>query len=96
MTEKRAGDRYAFFKANVELSARILRIVWGVLQSGKPYNEGKAFSALRRRRRESGSPGCPRRRSLGAGRPRGRPGMRHLRVSVRVHGPRRRSGETPG
>lgn len=43
MIEKRAGDRYAFFKANVELSAKILRIAWGVLMSGKPYNEGKAF-----------------------------------------------------
>ncbi len=27
---KRQGDRYAFFKANVELGAKILRLVWGV------------------------------------------------------------------
>lgn len=43
MIDKRAGDRYAFFKANVELSAKILRIVWGVLRSGRPYNERKAL-----------------------------------------------------
>jgi transposase len=47
MTEKRAGDRHAFFKANVELSARILRIVWGVLRSGKPYDQKKAFACFK-------------------------------------------------
>ena len=96
MTEKRAGDRYAFFKANVELSARILRIVWGVLQSGKPYNEGKAFFCLKAKETRKRLARMPQEAKSRGGTTRGRPGMRHLRVSVRVHGPRRRSGETPG
>lgn len=35
---KRAGDPHAFFKANVELAAKLLRIVWGVWRSGRPYD----------------------------------------------------------
>jgi hypothetical protein len=35
---KRAGDRYAGFKAIVELTAKVLRIVWGVWRSGTPYD----------------------------------------------------------
>ena len=46
MIDKRGGDRYAFFKANVELSAHILRIVWGVLRSEKPFSPRKAFAGL--------------------------------------------------
>lgn len=44
MIDKRGGDRYAFFKANVELSAHMLRIVWGVLRSEKPFSPRKAFA----------------------------------------------------
>jgi len=35
---KRHGDRYAGFKAIVELAAKVLRIVWGVWRSGIPYD----------------------------------------------------------
>ncbi len=35
---KRQGDRYAGFKAIVELAAKVLRVVWGVWRSGTPYD----------------------------------------------------------
>jgi transposase len=35
---KRHGDRYAGFKAIVELAAKVLRILWGVWRSGTPYD----------------------------------------------------------
>lgn len=35
---KRRGDRHAFFKATVELAAKLLRLVWGVWRSGRPYD----------------------------------------------------------
>ena len=35
---KRAGDPHAFFKTNVELAAKLLRLVWGVWRSGRPYD----------------------------------------------------------
>jgi transposase len=35
---KRAGDPRAFFKATVELAAKLLRIVWGIWRSGRPYD----------------------------------------------------------
>jgi len=35
---KRHGDRYAGFKAIVELAAKLLRVVWGVWRSGCPYD----------------------------------------------------------
>jgi len=35
---KRAGDPHAFFKATVELAAKLLRLVWGVWRSGQPYD----------------------------------------------------------
>ncbi|OGB94764.1 MAG: hypothetical protein A3H39_17405 [candidate division NC10 bacterium RIFCSPLOWO2_02_FULL_66_22] len=35
---KRHGDRFAGFKAIVELAAKVLRIVWGVWRSGTPYD----------------------------------------------------------
>jgi transposase len=35
---KRQGDPHAFFKANVELAAKLLRLVWGVWRSGRPYD----------------------------------------------------------
>jgi len=35
---KRQGDRYAGFKAIVELAAKQLRVVWGVWRSGTPYD----------------------------------------------------------
>jgi transposase len=34
---KRQGDPHAFFKTNVELAAKLLRVVWGVWRSGRPY-----------------------------------------------------------
>jgi transposase len=51
---KRAGDRFAFFKATVELAAKLLRVVWGVWRSGRPYDPARALGAVapaaRRRR----------------------------------------------
>lgn len=41
MRAKRAGDRYAFFKANVEVAAKLLRLVWGVWRSGRPYDPAR-------------------------------------------------------
>jgi transposase len=44
---KRHGDRYAGFKATVELAAKVLRVVWGVWRSGTPYDPLRA-GGLRR------------------------------------------------
>jgi len=44
---KRHGDRYAGFKATVELAAKLLRVVWGVWRSGTPYDPRRA-GGLRR------------------------------------------------
>jgi len=41
MIAKRAGDPHAFFKATVELAAKLLRIVWGVWRSGRPFDPGR-------------------------------------------------------
>jgi len=69
---KRAGDRFAFFKAAVELAAKLLRIVWGVWRSGRPYDPARALGlpaparprpAARRRR----GPALPVRLALVAG-----------------------------
>ena len=38
---KRAGDPHAFFKATVELAAKLLRLVWGVWRSGRPYDPAR-------------------------------------------------------
>ncbi len=38
---KRRGDRHAFFKATVELAAKLLRLVWGVWRSGRPYDPAR-------------------------------------------------------
>ncbi|MFA5027311.1 MAG: IS110 family transposase [Candidatus Methylomirabilota bacterium] len=35
---KRQGDPHAFFKTNVELAAKLLRVIWGVWRSGHPYH----------------------------------------------------------
>ncbi len=35
---KRHGDPHAFCKATVELAAKLLRLVWGVWRSGRPYD----------------------------------------------------------
>lgn len=40
---KRAGDPHAFFKANVELAAKLLRLIWGVWRSGRPYESRGGF-----------------------------------------------------
>lgn len=51
---KRHGDRFAGFKAIVELAAKVLRIVWGVWRSGTPYDPrrtgGSGGSRAERRR----------------------------------------------
>ncbi len=47
---KRHGDRFAGFKAIVELAAKVLRIVWGVWRSGTPYDPARA-GGLRRQPR---------------------------------------------
>jgi hypothetical protein len=39
---KRHGDRYAGFKAIVELAAKLLRLVGGVWRSGQPYDPARA------------------------------------------------------
>ena len=41
MREKRHGDPHAFFKANVELAAKLLRLVWGTWRSGRPYEAAR-------------------------------------------------------
>ena len=47
---KRQGDRYAGFKAIVEVAAKQLRGVWGVWRSGVPYDPTRA-GGLRRQPR---------------------------------------------
>ena len=47
---KRHGDRFAGFKAIVELAATVLRVVWGVWRSGVPYDPTRA-GGLRRQPR---------------------------------------------
>jgi transposase len=47
---KRSGDRFAGFKAIVELAAKVLRIVWGVWRSGRPYDPTRT-GGLRRQPR---------------------------------------------
>ena len=47
---KRQGDRYAGFKAIVELAAKELRVVWGVWRSGTPYDPRRAGGLQRQPR----------------------------------------------
>ena len=47
---KRQGDRYAGFKAIVELAAKGLRVVWGVWRSGTPYDPRRAGGLQRQSR----------------------------------------------
>ena len=47
---KRAGDRYAGFKAVVELAAKLLRVVWGVWRSGAPFDPTRAGGLQRQPR----------------------------------------------
>jgi transposase len=42
---KRHGDRFAFFKANIELAAKLLRLAWGVWRSGQPYDPARVDGA---------------------------------------------------
>jgi transposase len=49
MITKRKGDRHAFFKATVELAAKLLRIVWGVWRSGRPFDPGRLETRAGRR-----------------------------------------------
>ena len=47
---KRRGDRFAGFKAIVELAAKQLRIIWGVWRSGTPYDPTRAGGLQQQRR----------------------------------------------
>lgn len=47
---KRHGDRFAGFKAIVELAAKVLRVVWGVWRSGTPYDPMRAGGLQRQPR----------------------------------------------
>jgi transposase len=47
---KRRGDRFAGFKAVVELAAKQLRVIWGVWRSGVPFEPTRA-GGLRRQLR---------------------------------------------
>ena len=47
---KRQGDRFAGFKAIVELAAEVLRIVWGVWRSGTPYDPRRTGGLKRQAR----------------------------------------------
>jgi len=47
---KRQGDRFAGFKAIVELAAKVLRIVWGVWRSGTPYDPRRTGGLKRQAR----------------------------------------------
>ncbi len=39
---KRPSDRFAFLKAKTELTAKLLRLVWGVWRSGQSYDPARA------------------------------------------------------
>jgi len=41
MRAKQHGDPHAFFKATVELAAELLRLVWGIWRSGRPYEPAR-------------------------------------------------------
>jgi len=47
---KRQGDRFAGFKAVVELAAKLLRVVWGVWRSGTPYDPRRTGGLCRQPR----------------------------------------------
>jgi transposase len=47
---KRQGDRFAGFKATVELAAKVLRVVWGVWRSGTPYDPRRTGGLQRQAR----------------------------------------------
>jgi len=38
---KRHGDPHAFFKATTELATKLLRCVWGIWRSGRPYDPAR-------------------------------------------------------
>jgi hypothetical protein len=62
---KRRGDRFAFFKANTELAAKLLRLVWGVWRRGQPYDPSRveggpaARPAIAPRAARAGRRGAP-------------------------------------
>lgn len=63
---KRRGHRHAFFKATVELGAKILRLVWGVWRRGRPYDPARALPAGESPRRAARGPRrAPRRPRVG-------------------------------
>jgi transposase len=66
MIAKRQGDRFAFLKANIELAAKLLRLVWGVWRSGRPYAPPRASAPAARSRPTRGRRAAP---PSGKGRP---------------------------
>jgi transposase len=81
---KRQGDPHAFFKATTELAAKLLRLVWGVWRSGRPYDPARlgrgptAPPALAPRAARAGRPGAPPSGQAQAeiAQPKGRPAAR--------------------
>jgi len=65
MIAKRKGDPHAFFKATVELAAKLLRLVWGIWRSGRPYDPARvegspaARPAIAPRAARAGRRGAP-------------------------------------
>jgi len=41
---KRQGDPHAFFKTNVEVAAKLLRVIWGVWRRGQPYTGNRLLT----------------------------------------------------
>jgi hypothetical protein len=66
MIAKRQGDRFAFLKAHIEVAAKLLRLVWGVWRSGRPYDPARASAPAARPRPTQGRRGAP---PSGKGRP---------------------------
>lgn len=87
---KRQGDRCAFFKPNVKLEAKLLRLVWGVWRSGRPYEPVRALPASGPR------PAARRpRRALRQERGRGAVPLTLREVDGRVHFALREPAEAP-
>lgn len=43
---KRRGDRFAYFKATLELAAKLLRLLWGGWRSGRPYDPTRGCTGV--------------------------------------------------
>jgi len=105
MIAKRHGDRFAFLKANIELAAKLLRLVWGVWRSGRAYELGRVEGRPRRRGKaraahpaevgrggsRAGEP-CSAARGQAGGRGAGPPSGRSQRKGVLTHKGSRANG----